>query len=124
MAETTDPRARNPNIAYERSDWHIGAIGVTLLGIFLFLVIAPVVLILAYPRAVSDVSRRLTVEAPPPGLQTNPAQDLANFEAAQNKALNDYYWIDKQNGVVHIPIEQAMKKLARDGIDGFPKAAP
>lgn len=124
MAETTDPRARNPNIAYEHSDWHIGAIGLTLLGIFLFLVIAPLVLIMAYPRAVSDVSRRLTVEAPPPDLQTNPAQDLANFEAEQTRALNGYYWIEKQKGVVHIPIEEAMKKLARDGIDGFPKGAP
>lgn len=123
MAEASPPQARNPEVGYERSDWRIGAVGLTFAGIFAFLVVAPLVLIWAYPMSLSDVSRRLTVEPPPPRLQTNPAQDLANFTAAEDERLNGYYWIDKQKGIVHIPIAEAMKKLAKEGIDGFPKAA-
>jgi hypothetical protein len=123
MAELSEAPETNEDVAYEPSDWRIGAIALTLLGIFMFLVIAPLVLIVAYPGAVSDVSRKLTTIPPAPRLQTNPAQDLASFEAEQQKRLSSYYWIDKQKGVVHIPIEEAMKELAKKGIDGFPKGS-
>lgn len=124
MAETSPTPERNANVAYEASDWRIGTVGLVLLGILAFLVLAPLVLMWAFPHSLRDVDRRLTAEPPAPRLQTNPAQDLTNFTAKEDKRLNTYYWIDKQKGIVHIPIEQAMQKLARDGIPGFPKAKP
>jgi hypothetical protein len=78
----------------------------------------------AFPRAVIDVSRALTVEPPQPRLQTDPSEDIAQFLLDEDKRLNTYYWIDKKNGVVHIPIEQAMHELADKGIDGFPRGKP
>ncbi|MBV8936771.1 MAG: hypothetical protein JO096_06315 [Alphaproteobacteria bacterium] len=114
----------NPDTAYEQSDWHIGATGLASLGIFVFLVIAAFVMIGAFPRAVSDVSRTLTVEPPPPRLQTNPSEDLAQSRVYEDKQLNSYYWVDKQKGIVHIPIEEAMKRVASEGIDGFPRGQP
>jgi hypothetical protein len=36
--------------------------------------------------------------------------------------LNTYYWVDRDKGVVHIPIAEAMKRLVAKGIDGFPQA--
>jgi hypothetical protein len=78
----------------------------------------------AYPRSVSDVSRRLEVRPPAPELQVNPQQDLVTFRLNEENRLNNYYWIDKQKGIVHIPIEQMMKKLTAQGIDGFPKRQP
>jgi hypothetical protein len=36
--------------------------------------------------------------------------------------LNTYYWIDRDKGIVHIPIAEAMKRVATKGIDGFPQA--
>ena len=95
-----------------------------MLGTLRFLVIAPFVLIRAFPRAVSDVSRALTVEPPQPRLQTNPPEDLARFRVDEEKQLNTYYWVDKQKGLVHIPIDEAMKRIAADGIDGFPRGQP
>ena len=114
----------NPDTAYEQSDWHIGATGLAYLGIFVFLVIAAFVMIAAFPRTVSDVSRRLTVEPAQPRLQTNPSEDLAQFRVDEDKQLNSYYWVDKQKGIVHIPIEEAMKRVAAEGIDGFPRGQP
>ena len=124
MAEAEPRAAANPDTAFERSDWPLRPIALTLLGIFLFLVIAPLVLLWAYPEAASDVGRRLASEPPGPRLQTNPPQDFANFQVEEQKKLDTYYWIDRQHGTVHIPIDRAMRKLARDGIDGFPKGSP
>lgn len=124
MAELVRYRQDNPGAAYERSDWHLGVVGWLFLGIFVFLVIAPLVLIWAYPEALPDASRRLLAEPPAPRLQLAPSQELAKFRAAEEKRLDTYYWIDKQKGIVHIPIDAAMRKLAHDGIAGFPKASP
>jgi len=124
MAELAAIRERNPQTAYERKDWPIGVVGLIGLGTFLFLVVAPLVLWWAYPSALPDASRQLLVTPPAPELQTNPPQDLANFRAEEDRKLDTYYWVDKQNGIVHIPIAEAMKKLAEEGIDGFPKGQP
>jgi hypothetical protein len=124
MAEIAERVEDNPKTAFEKSDWPLGTIGLVLLGTLIFLVIAPLVLMGAFPRAVIDVSRALTVEPPQPRLQTDPSEDLAQFLVDEDKRLNTYYWIDKKNGVVHIPIEQAMHELADKGIDGFPRGKP
>ena len=124
MAEIAERVEDNPKTAFEKSDWPLGTIALVLLGTLVFLVIAPFVLMAAFPRAVSDVSRALTVEPPQPRLQTDPSEDLTKFLADQDKRLNTYYWIDRKKGIVHIPIEQAMRELAEEGIDGFPRGKP
>jgi hypothetical protein len=124
MAELEQRIEDNPDTAYEPSDWPIGATGLAFLGIFAFLVIAPLVMIGAYPRTVSDVKHGLTIEPPQPRLQTSPPEDLARFLTEEDRRLNSYYWVDKQKGTVHIPIEQAMKAVAEEGIDGFPRGNP
>jgi hypothetical protein len=124
MAEIADRVEDNPKTAFENSDWPLGTICLVLVGILVFVMITPFVLIGAFPRAVSDVSRALTIEPPLPRLQTDPSEDLAKFLADEDKRLNTYYWIDKKKGIVHIPIQQAMQELARQGIDGFPRGKP
>jgi hypothetical protein len=122
MAETGQRIEINRNTAFERSDWPLGLIGLVLLGIFVFLVVAPLALFWAYPDAVSDVGRNLTVMPPAPRLQVKEGPDFAKFRAAEERRLNTYYWVDRSKGIVHIPIAEAMKKLAASGIEGFPKA--
>jgi hypothetical protein len=122
MAETTPTPETNANVAYEVSDWRVGIVGLVLLGIFAFLVIAPLVLMWAFSHSLRDVDRQLAIAPPAPQLQTDPPQDLAKFRVDEEEQLNSYYWIDKQKGLVHIPIDEAMRKLAREGIAGFPKA--
>lgn len=124
MAECVEPIEDNPDTAYDSSDWPLGAIGLVLLGVLAFLVIAPLVLMAAFPAAVSDVSRALTVAPPAPRLQTDPTEDLAQFRSDEEQRLNSYYWIDKQKDIVHIPIDRAMREVAEKGIDGFPRGRP
>ncbi len=119
--ETDARRDRRPNIAFEPTDWPVGPIALIYVGVLVLLVISPLVLILGYPNALSDVGRSLRISPPGPRLQTDADSDLQRFRADEEKRLNSYYWIDKHKGTVHIPIEQAMKKLVVDGIPGFPK---
>lgn len=41
-----------------------------------------------------------------------PVTDLEDMRRAEEKVLGNYGWVDKQNGVVHIPIEEAKKRFA------------
>ncbi|HUI94939.1 MAG TPA: hypothetical protein VLX44_04235 [Xanthobacteraceae bacterium] len=112
----------NPHIAFEPADWPLKPIAATSIALLALLAISAFVLMAAYPRSLSDIGRDLRISPPGPRLQTDAPGDLQHFRAAEEKRLNTYYWIDKQRGIVHIPIEQAMKQLAASGIPDFPKA--
>jgi hypothetical protein len=115
------PEQRNEKTAFETTDWQLAPIAGIYIGVLVLLVISCCVLIVAYPASLPDVGRTLRISPPGPRLQTDPASDLRAFRAEEEKRLNTYYWIDKQKGVAHIPIEQAMKKINATGIEGFQK---
>ena len=72
----------------------------------------------AYPSrdAPSRIALHPHMIAPAPRLQPNPAIDLAQYQAAQKAKLNSYGWIDKQTGIIHIPIERAMELISQRGL--------
>jgi hypothetical protein len=57
---------------------------------------------------------------PEPRLQTDPRDDLAHLRDAEDKVLTSYGWVDRNAGIVHIPIEQAMKLVAARGLPSRP----
>jgi len=75
-----------------------------------------------FPQSVLDrtIAAPLPVY-PAPRLQPNPRADMEAFHAAEMQRLNGTGWIDKAGGVVHIPIADAMRKMAQDGIPGWPE---
>lgn len=54
--------------------------------------------------------------APEPRLQTNDRADLDNLRAAEEQKLNSYGWVDKNAGVIRIPIGRAMDLTAQRGL--------
>jgi hypothetical protein len=50
--------------------------------------------------------------APEPRLQVRPADDLETLQAAEDALLHGYAWVDRPNGIVRIPIDEAMRRLA------------
>jgi hypothetical protein len=47
---------------------------------------------------------------------------LHRWNAEHNKRLNGYGWVDKEKGVVHVPIERAMEAVAGGALpEGAPK---
>ena len=65
-----------------------------------------------FPLAATSM-RRLP---PEPRLQTDPREDLQNLRANENQVLTTYGWVDRNAGVVRIPIEQAMKLTVERGL--------
>lgn len=60
---------------------------------------------------------------PAPTLQPKPASDMQRFYAEEMQHLNSTGWIDKAAGKVHIPIDQAMRLVATEGVPGWPTGA-
>lgn len=59
------------------------------------------------PASPLAASRR---QAPPePRLQTAPIEDLLKLRAHEESVLDTYGWVDREGGVVRIPIERAME---------------
>jgi hypothetical protein len=117
----TGDQPENPTTAFEQSDWPLRPVALIYLAIPALLLISCFVLIAAYPNALPDVDRTMRIMPPGPRLQTDAEGDLQKFRTDEERRLDTYYWIDKQNGIVHIPIEKAMKKLLTTGASGFPK---
>ena len=51
----------------------------------------------------------------PPRLQSDPAGELRDYQAAQRARLSGYAWTDRERGMVRIPIERAMAMIAARG---------
>jgi hypothetical protein len=66
----------------------------------------------AFPLAVTQGTRL----PPEPRLQTNPRQDLSDLRAREDQLLSSYGWVDKNAGLVRIPIDQAMKLTVERGL--------
>lgn len=123
MADRDEQVLENPNTSYEPEDVRLMFIGVLAIVTFAFLVLIPLILRGAYPDTLAGVDRKQTAQPPPPVLQTDPATDLRDFRAEEEARLESYGWVDRSKGVVHIPIEQAMKEAAAKGIEGFPRGS-
>jgi hypothetical protein len=53
---------------------------------------------------------------PEPRLQVHPKADLEKYRESEIQILTTYGWVDKQNGVVRIPIDRAMDLLLERGL--------
>ncbi|HEV7666194.1 MAG TPA: hypothetical protein VGQ62_21855 [Chloroflexota bacterium] len=63
---------------------------------------------------------------PAPRLEAQSGQDMAAYRAAEAQLLSTYRWVDRQAGVVAIPIDQAMDLVVAQGLPAraTPTATP
>jgi hypothetical protein len=59
---------------------------------------------------------------PQPRLEKNERLEIADFRLQEERNLNSYGWVDDKAGVVHIPIERAMRLIVERGLPVSPKA--
>jgi hypothetical protein len=133
MAELHQPHAHgrdaapNPEIHHEESDVDIRGIfafgiALTFLTIVIYLVVGVLFKYLdmreqrqpmpEYPLAATKENRL----PPEPRLQTHPRQDLADLRSREEQALTGYSWVDRNAGIVRIPIDEAIKKTLERGL--------
>jgi hypothetical protein len=66
-----------------------------------------------YPLAAAQQEER---RPPEPRLQTEPREDLAALRAREDETLRSYGWVDRNAGVVRIPIDRAMELTLQRGL--------
>ncbi|MBB2203851.1 hypothetical protein HLH27_02305 [Gluconacetobacter takamatsuzukensis] len=93
------------------------------IGVGAALVMLAVAANLLFPQHRLD--RLMAAPLPPmaaPALQSDPPADMAAFRAADMARLNGFGWVDRAHGVAHVPVGQAMRQVAREGIPDWPGA--
>jgi hypothetical protein len=137
MAEAHAPHAHagpGENAAghHEESDVNIRgifafALGLAIAGLFVSFVVWVLFTYLA-SREARKVTREYPLAAqqqnrlpPEPRLQTNPRQDLLDLRVQEDAILNSYGWVDKNAGIVRIPIDEAMKQTVNRGLPTRPQ---
>jgi len=114
---------------YERSDMRpgvvlLGALALLVaLGVILVAVTTLEALITGIPPSISRPSDLINgLQAAPqptppaPALESQPGQSLDPYMAAEQQKLTTYRWVDRQAGVVAIPIDRAMDLIAQQGL--------
>jgi len=125
---TQAPAAVGETTQHEESDVNIRAIFGFGIGLFVVAVVVHVAIYLLflyfsngqqaansvrqYPLAAGQENRL----PPEPRLQTNPRQDLQDLRAQEDQLLNGYSWVDRNAGVVRIPIAEAMRLTIQRGL--------
>jgi hypothetical protein len=62
--------------------------------------------------------------APSRGLPSTPIEGSGALARKQEALLHGYGWVDEEAGIVHIPIERAMKLIATGGLPDFREGSP
>ena len=81
-------------------------------------VLAAVVIVLLWlharhvPPGGPALQRPYTLAMPAPALQSAPQPDLSAYLAEKMRQLHGRGWVDRTQGLAHIPIEDAMALLA------------
>ncbi len=116
-----EPEKVIPAVTHEPADvtnrFILGAVALVLGS----LLVITVCVLIAFPLPHLDrtLSERLPTY-PQPRLQPSPREDMQRFYASEMRQLNGTGWIDKAAGVAHIPIGDAMREIAHDGIPNWP----
>jgi hypothetical protein len=53
---------------------------------------------------------------PRAALQADPTADMVKFAKEEEAALTSWAWVDRENGVVQIPVERALEIVAERGL--------
>ena len=130
MAEHLDHGEYHKEVAHESRDINFRAVqkfgvGFLLLGVVVYFVVWVFLGYLRkenttgqlqYPLAVGQENRL----PPEPRLQTNPRQDMRDLRESEDERLTTFGWVDRNAGVVRIPIDEAMKLTLQRGLPSRP----
>lgn len=115
-----DPQSQESGSGHEERDVRAGLLtlvtGGVLLGIGLVLLAASVLLKLSRPAPFGSLSGEPVTQFPGAGVRPAPAEDLKEYLERQHEELTTYGWVDRSQGIVRIPVEQAMDKIVLEGL--------
>jgi hypothetical protein len=108
---------------YEESDADPRLITALALGIAVFLLATPFILLAGYSGATRSGALPSNLPQPPtPRLQADPRSDLDRLRSYERGELDRLGWADRDGEIIHIPIDRAMQLLVERGLLGWPSA--
>ena len=120
-----DPSKKVDGRGHETSDASLKAAALLMLMTLGFVVVGVVSMYFLYGAVIEYHASK---DAPPsplessrapftgPRLQVAPPMDMDEMKAAENELLDSYDWIDREAGIVRIPIDRAIGLLAERGL--------
>lgn len=115
MADAPSPNVLSP--PHETADvdrrriWLVGGILAATIAVVAFAALGTLRLFHHVTDRPLLATKTTPTEMPLPPLQSAPTLDLQALRAQKHAMLNEYRWLDRDNGVVRIPIERAMELL-------------
>ena len=107
-------------LGFERRDIGLKVIAKWVVGFFIFGAVSIIIAAITFQVLVPDgISRKPDFERrrvpPEPRLQDNVTAKLDMFEMRhnENELLQSYGWVDKERGIIRIPIDQAIDMAAQ-----------
>lgn len=119
-------------LGYETSDVSLPTLAKWFIALGIFIAGCSVLAFIIYKVFVPEIGEDVTVrpgrllQVPPPNpeLQTQPRRDIATLREAEDHALTNYAWTDRQRGLVRLPIGRAIELVAQRGLPKAQAGAP
>jgi hypothetical protein len=94
------------------------SLGVLLVGTFLVaLLVIGIFRFFSHEYQTQESAKESQQQIPPqPRIEVEPYKQLLDVHAREDHVLSSYAWVDKSQGIVRIPIDQAMDELAKKGL--------
>ncbi|MCW5980691.1 MAG: hypothetical protein KIT09_21605 [Bryobacteraceae bacterium] len=111
----------HPENAHEKTDVSIRGLVYFGAGVVALIGVAAVAMLLLFkflearPEPPASPLAHTRESPPEPRLQVNPSRDLDRLLTAETNLLDSYGWVDKDAGVVRIPVDRAIAMLAERG---------
>ena len=119
------PDLTEPDARHEHTDVNVWVVGKFGIALVLLCIVALGLLfgLFRYFQSLDGGSPAVTaLKLPPaPTLETTPVQDLKAIRAAEEQLLTSYGWVDREKGLVRIPIARAIDLLAQRGLPSRPQ---
>jgi hypothetical protein len=120
VGQPTEPRFQQSDV----NAWAVGKFAIALL-LLSIISLAGMFALFRYfisssggplPSFVAKTEIDARKQPPAPQLEVTEPLDLARQRAAEDRLLTTYGWVDRENGLVRIPIERAMDLVAQQGL--------
>src|SRR5271169_5662537 len=94
------------------------SLGVLLIGTFLVaLLVVGIFRFFSNTYQTQESAKQNQQQIPPePRIEVEPYKQLLDVHAREDHVLKSYAWVDKSQGIVRIPIDQAIDELAKKGL--------
>jgi hypothetical protein len=121
----------NPHVAYEHGDADVFTVSKYTIALVFGIMIAAAAMYGLFnffngeltkedavlPQVIQDQRPKLP---PEPRLQRFPKQFIKDLKAAEQAQITSFGWVDQKNGLVRIPIDEAIDAVAKAGLPSRP----